>query len=111
MGQVVKRYVKKRVVAVERRIVQGAQTQIAGLLERTQGGGHVNTAFIERLNATFRSRIAALVRRTRALARQTETLQHEELLSFRVPLPAWKPPKRRRRRSNLTKQLFAQWCS
>jgi len=34
----------------------------------------LNTAFIERLNATFRARLAALVRRTRALARLPESL-------------------------------------
>ena len=42
---------------------------IATLLAETQGGGVLNTAFIERLNATFRSRLAPLVRRTRRLGR------------------------------------------
>ncbi len=36
----------------------------------------VNTAYIERLNATFRERLASLTRRGRALARRTLTLQH-----------------------------------
>ena len=35
----------------------------------------INTAYIERLNATFRSRLAGLVRRGRSLVRQTATLQ------------------------------------
>src|SRR5437899_1393439 len=39
-------------------------------------GGVVNTASIERLNATFRERLASLTRRGRALARRTRTLQH-----------------------------------
>jgi hypothetical protein len=34
-----------------------------------------NTAFIERLNATFRSRLAVLVRRSRALIRNPQTLE------------------------------------
>lgn len=34
----------------------------------------INTAFIERLNATFRQRISPLTRRTRNLARQAQTL-------------------------------------
>jgi hypothetical protein len=34
----------------------------------------INTAFIERLNATFRQRISPLTRRTRNLAQQAETL-------------------------------------
>ena len=36
----------------------------------------INTAYIERLNATFRERLVALTRRGRALARHTLTLQH-----------------------------------
>lgn len=74
IAQVVKQYARKRVVGVTRRVVQGTQTQIDLLLHQTQGGGLINTAYIERLNATFRSRIASLVRRGRALARQMPTL-------------------------------------
>lgn len=46
------------------------------LLHTTQGGGLINTAYLKRLNATFRWRIAALVRRGRALARQMPSLHH-----------------------------------
>jgi hypothetical protein len=74
IAQVVKRYARKRVVAVTRRVVQGTQAHIDALLRKTQSGGVVNTAYIERLNATFRARMTALVRRGRALARQTSTL-------------------------------------
>jgi hypothetical protein len=74
IAQVVKQYVRKRVVGVSRRLVQGTSAQVKALLRQTQGGGTINTAYIERLNATFRSRIAALVRRGRALSRQTTTL-------------------------------------
>jgi transposase-like protein len=69
--------VKQRVAGqlqVERRIVQGCAEVISGLIQATQGHGGINTAYIERLNATFRQRLTALVRRTRALARQPETL-------------------------------------
>jgi hypothetical protein len=48
---------------------------ITGLIQASQGHGGINTAYIERLNATFRQRLSSLVRRTRALARQPETLQ------------------------------------
>jgi len=34
----------------------------------------INTAYIERLNATFRQRLSLLTRRTRHLVRQGETL-------------------------------------
>ena len=45
------------------------------LIKATQNGkGVINTAFIERLNATFRMRLNNLVRRTRTLARRPETL-------------------------------------
>lgn len=59
---------------VERRIVQGAEELVERLIQTTQGKGVINTAFIERLNATFRQRINPLTRRTRTLAQQAETL-------------------------------------
>lgn len=71
--QVVKQRIEG-VLNVERRIVQGAKDQVEGLIEKTQGKGVINTAFIERLNATFRQRISSLTRRTRTLAQQAETL-------------------------------------
>ena len=160
IAQVVKQYARKRVVGVARRVVQGTRAQVEALLQETQGGGLINTAYIERLNATFRSRITALVRRGRALARQVNTLHAamylvgtvynfctyhkslrvplylprgrrrwlrrtpavaagitdhlwtlQELLSFRVPPPPRKPPKRRGRPSNAMKALVAQWCT
>jgi len=160
IAQVVKQYARKRVVGVRRRVVQGTRVQVEALLQETQGGGLINTAYIERLNATFRSRITALVRRGRALARQLHTLHAamylvgtvynfctyhqslrvplylpcgrrrwlrrtpavaagitdhrwtvQELLSYRVPPPRWRPPKRRGRPSIAMKALVAQWCS
>lgn len=62
-------------LSIVRRIVQGSAQQVAAWLQASQGGGQINTAFIERLNATFRQRLAWLVRRSRNLARQPETLQ------------------------------------
>ena len=76
IAQVVKRYVQRRVVAVERRIVDGTPARVETLRRRSQGDGVINTAYIERLNATFRERLASLTRRGRALARRTLTLQH-----------------------------------
>jgi transposase-like protein/IS1 family transposase len=76
IAQGVKRYAKRRVVAVERRIIQGSTAQVEQIRYRSQGDGVINTASIERLNATFRERLSALTRRGRALARQTCTLQH-----------------------------------
>jgi transposase-like protein len=76
IAQVVKRYVQRRVVDVERRIVDGTPTRVETLRRRSQGDGVINTAYIERLNATFRERLAPLARRCRALARRTLTLEH-----------------------------------
>jgi hypothetical protein len=68
LGQVVKRYVHRRVVRVERRVVRGTEAAIAVVLTTTGGGSGINTAYIERLNATFRASLAPLVRRGRAMA-------------------------------------------
>ncbi|MBE7551433.1 MAG: IS1 family transposase [Anaerolineales bacterium] len=70
--------VKERTVGqliIQRRIVQGSQHLVQQLIQASQGQGGINTAFIERLNATFRQCLAPLARRTRALAQQLETLQ------------------------------------
>ncbi len=76
IAQVVKRYERRRVVETERRIVEGTPARVETLRRRSQGDGVINTAYIERLNATFRERLASLTRRGRALARHTLTLQH-----------------------------------
>jgi transposase-like protein len=74
IAQVVKRYERWRVIETERRIIEGTPARVETLRRRSQGGGVINTAYIERLNATFRERLAPLARRCRALARQTLTL-------------------------------------
>lgn len=76
IAQVVKQYAQQRVAGVLRRVVQGTTSQIEALLQQTQHTATINTAYIERLNATFRSRLVGLVRRSRALAQQTVSLQH-----------------------------------
>jgi len=77
--QVVKQRIEG-VLHVERRIVQGAPERVERLIKQTQGQGVINTAFIERLNATFRQRISPLTRRTRHVAQQAETLLAEMYL-------------------------------
>lgn len=157
IAQVVKRYAQRHVIDVERRIVNGTPARVETLRRRSQGAGVINTASIERLNATFRERLAALMRRGRALARHTLTLHHgmyligtvynfctphaslrlagatagvagiartpamaagitdhcwsvRELLSFHVPPPQWRPPKRRGRPSRALQRMVARWC-
>lgn len=63
-----------RTLTIERRIVQGTQALVTRLLTLSQQEGVINTAYIERLNATFRQRLNCLARRTRTLARTTQTV-------------------------------------
>ena len=58
IAQVVKRYERRRVVEVERRIVQGSAAQVEQVRAASQGDGVINTAYIDRLNATFRERLS-----------------------------------------------------
>ena len=76
MAQGVKRYAQRRVVDVERRMVDGMPARVERLRHRSQGHGVIHTASLERLNATFRERLAALTRRGRALARRPLTRHH-----------------------------------
>jgi hypothetical protein len=159
IGQVAKQYQGRRVTGIVRRILQGSPSMVAALIEASQGGSGLNTAYIERLNATFRSHLASLARRSRALLRQPETLtplvyliggvynfcayhqslrcklwvgersfrwvqrtsamaagitDHrwtvEELLLYRLPIPAWTPP-HRGRRSLDDLALLERWAS
>ena len=74
LGQVVKQYAHRRVVRVQQRVVQGTAGAIAAVLAATGTGHGIHTAYIERLNATFRSALAPLVRRGRAIAHKADTL-------------------------------------
>lgn len=75
IAQAVKEHEQGRVIGIERRIIEGSQAEVEARLELTQGGGVINTAFIQRLNATFRQCLSSLVRRGRAIARQSRTLE------------------------------------
>src|SRR4029450_6320742 len=65
IAQGVKRYERRRVVETDRRIVDGTPARVETLRRRSQGDGVIKTAYIERLNATFRERLAPLARRCR----------------------------------------------
>ena len=77
IAQAVKRYAKRRVVGIARRVAQGTAAAVQARLRATQGKAEavINTAYVERLNATFRAHLAPLVRRTRAAVRQAATLE------------------------------------
>jgi len=72
IAQMVKQYKKGRVVGIDQRLIQGT---LAELMELLPQECKISTAYIERLNATFRARCHSLVRRGRGLARQASTLQ------------------------------------
>jgi transposase-like protein len=73
IGRVIKSYRKLRCLGVEdRRLAQGSWEEFAAL---SLPGQTLNTAYIERLNATFRQRLCGLVRRGRCLLRKEEALR------------------------------------
>lgn len=77
VAKVVKRYARRRVVEVLRSVVRGTEEAVVARIVATQGRAEavINTAYIERLNATFRARLAPLARRTRAGVRKQVTLE------------------------------------
>jgi transposase-like protein len=76
IARVKKRCQRKRVVEVIREVVVGAEAEVICRVIGTQRSmkALINTAYIERLNATFRARLAPLVRKTRAGAHKHCTL-------------------------------------
>ena len=77
IAQVIKRYERRRVVEILRRVLVGAEAEVISRVIGTQRSiqALINTSYIERLNATFRARVAPLVRRTRAGAHKQCTLE------------------------------------
>ena len=69
LGQVIKHHAGRRLVSITRRVVRGSAGAIAAVLAATGTGTGINTAYIERLNATFRGALSPLTRRGRAIAR------------------------------------------
>ena len=74
-AQVVKRYEKRRVIDVERRVLIGTTEEVDATRYRSKEEGVINTAYIERHNATFRQRLSALARRTKGLIEQSKQLE------------------------------------
>ena len=75
IGTVIKRTQNKRVVEITRRMAHGLLEHAEKLLERSRGGMVLNTAFIERLNGTFRERLASLTRKSRHAAHRLQALE------------------------------------
>jgi len=81
IATVIKHTKKRRVVEITRRMTQGSLERAQQLLTQSKGGSVLNTAFIERLNATFRERLATLTRRCRHAAHRLEALETGMYLS------------------------------
>ncbi len=77
IAQVIKRCEGRRVVDVLRRVVVGAQEVVLARVRETQScvEAKINTAYVERLNATFRGKLCVLVRRSRCPARKRATVE------------------------------------
>jgi transposase-like protein len=77
IAQTIRRYTRRRVASVEHRVVRGTLDAVTATLVRTQGQvtAVINTAYIERLNATFRARLASRTRRTRASVHRRDTME------------------------------------
>jgi hypothetical protein len=74
--QVVKQRVGRRLVSITRRLAHGSIARAEAIMQATQVElGRINTASIERLNATLRTWLPALVRRTRTPAGARERLE------------------------------------
>lgn len=78
IAQVVKQRSGKKLKSVSRRVKHGLKQRVDELIALSQTSlGLINTAYIERLNATFRQRLPVFVRRTRNLARTVERVEAE----------------------------------
>jgi IS1 family transposase len=75
IATVIKRTEKMHVVEVERKLTRGTEEKAQELLALDKGCKEFNTSFIERLNGTFRERLASLTRKCRHAAARVETLE------------------------------------
>jgi hypothetical protein len=75
-GRIIKQKIAGRLASIERTIVRGSDQRAQELIGRSQGStdGVLNTAFIERFNATLSSCVAMCAWRTRALAHEAVTV-------------------------------------
>jgi transposase-like protein len=74
IGTVIKRTVKRHLEEVVRQVTHGTEAMVQKLLFLSRGGFLINTSYIERLNGTFRERLASLTRKCRHAASKIETV-------------------------------------
>ncbi len=90
LGQVVKHPAAGH-PGIARYLRRGSPTLVVRLRTLSQGAGTLNTAFIERLNGTFRTFLDPVARRTHHLARFSTSLADAVALirSCAAPPPPW----------------------
>lgn len=76
IGQVIKKHSGYKLREVIRNAAVGSGETIAARIRELGCGSDINTSFIERLNAGFRSRWSGLVRRGRAIAHRQELVEN-----------------------------------
>jgi hypothetical protein len=74
-AQVCKKRKKGRVVEVVQRVVFGDPEEVMHLLG-ADGGGTINTAYVERMNLTFRNSLARFIRRTMNFSKELQMHVH-----------------------------------
>jgi IS1 family transposase len=74
IGTVIKHTAKHRVIQVTRQMSHGVLEQASAWLHLSEGGSMLNTAFIERFNATMRERLAVLTRKCRHATQRVAAL-------------------------------------
>jgi len=75
LAQVVKSRQGRRLAEITRRVVVGTEDAVTRVIAATRGGAAINTAYIERLNATFRAHLSPLTRRGRGIAHGTALVE------------------------------------
>jgi transposase-like protein len=75
IATVIKHTKNKHVVEITRKLSRGTVEKAQEILELTRGGTQFNTAFIERINGTFRERLASLTRKSRHAVARVKTIE------------------------------------
>lgn len=78
-AQVCKKRQKRRVVEVVQRVVFGNPDEVLSLLG-ADSGGTINTAYIERMNLTFRNSLARFIRKTMNTSKKMK--MHSRAIDF-----------------------------
>jgi hypothetical protein len=63
-GQVIKRYARRKIQHITRKMVLGSQAMFRAILQAAGLTGRINTSYVERLNLGLRSGVSALIRRS-----------------------------------------------